>query len=112
VIYGDGRQSRDFTYVANVVDANLRALTAKGLIGQAVNVACGKRVTVNELLRAVARQARVRPRARHEAPRPGDIRHSLADIRQARRLLGYRPSVGFDEGIRLTVDWYRSQGVR
>jgi UDP-glucose 4-epimerase len=109
VIYGDGRQSRDFTYVANVVDANLRALTARGLAGQAVNVACGARVTVNELLRAVAKLAGVPAKARHVAPRPGDIRHSLADIGLARRLLGYRPRVSFDEGIRLTVAWYRSQ---
>jgi UDP-glucose 4-epimerase len=112
LIYGDGRQSRDFTYVANVVDANLRALTARGLVGQPVNIACGARITVNALLRAVAREAGVRPHARYTAPRPGDIRHSLADIRQARRLLGYRPRVGFEEGIRLTVDWYRSQARR
>ena len=91
-IYGDGKQSRDFTYVANVVDGNLRALTAKGLKGQAVNLATGRRVTLNALLKALARELGVDARRGAQARRaPGDIRHSLADVRLARRLLGYRP---------------------
>jgi len=109
VIYGDGRQSRDFTYVANVVEGNLRALTAKGLRGQAVNLATGRRVTLNQLLRTLARQVGTRPRARHQPARPGDIRHSLADIRLARKLLGYRPTVDFETGLERTVEWYREQ---
>jgi nucleoside-diphosphate-sugar epimerase len=108
VIYGDGFQSRDFTYVANVVDANLRALRAKGLRGQSVNVAMGRRVTLRQLLAAVAKETGTRPDARYGPPRPGDVRHSLADIRVARKLLGYRPSVDFETGLRRTVDWYRS----
>ena len=107
VIYGDGRQSRDFTYVANVVDGNLRALTAKGLHGQAVNLATGRRITLNALLKALARQLGVNGRALRKPARAGDIKHSLADIRLARRLLGYRPAIDFETGLRLTLDWYR-----
>jgi UDP-N-acetylglucosamine/UDP-N-acetyl-alpha-D-glucosaminouronate 4-epimerase len=107
VIYGDGRQSRDFTYVANVVDGNLRALTAKGLLGQSVNLATGRRITLNALLKALARELRCEARAVRKPSRPGDIKHSLADVRQARRLLGYRPTVDFESGLRLTLDWYR-----
>ncbi len=111
VMYGDGKQSRDFTYVANVIDGNLRALTAKGLTGQAVNVATSRRITLNALLKALARELGVDARAERKPPRPGDIRHSLADIRQARRLLGYKPTVDFETGLRLTVDWYREKAA-
>jgi UDP-glucose 4-epimerase len=108
VIYGDGKHSRDFTYVANVVDGNLRALTAKGLVGQAVNLATGRRITLNALLKAMARQLGCEADAVRKPPRPGDIKHSLADVRLARRLLGYRPTVDFETGLRLTLDWYRN----
>ena len=107
VVYGDGKQSRDFTYVANVIDGNLRALTAKGLKGQAVNLATGHRITLNALLKALARELGVDARAVRMPGRAGDIRHSLADVRLARRLLGYRPTVDFETGLRLTLDWYR-----
>jgi len=106
-VYGDGKQSRDFTYVANVVDGNLRALTAKGLAGQAVNLATGRRITLNALLKALARELGCDAGAVRMPARPGDIRHSLADVRLARRLLGYRPTVDFETGLRLTLDWYR-----
>ncbi|PYQ19715.1 MAG: LPS biosynthesis protein WbpP, partial [Acidobacteria bacterium] len=108
VVNGDGRQSRDFTYVDNVVQANRLALTAEGLAGQTVNVATGKRVTLLELLRALAAITGRPARARHQPVRAGDVRHSLADIRLARRLLGYRPVVDFKTGLARTVDWYRS----
>jgi UDP-glucose 4-epimerase len=107
VIYGDGLQSRDFTYVDNVVDANLRALRATGLRGQVVNVATGRSVNLKRLLRAIARETGRAPRARQRPARPGDVRHSLADIRRARSLLGYTPQVSFETGLRLTIDWYR-----
>jgi UDP-glucose 4-epimerase len=106
-IYGDGKQSRDFTYVANVVDGNLRALTAKGLSGQSVNLATGHRVTLNQLLSKVARYLRVKADVSYEEPRAGDIRHSLADIKLAKKLLGYKPVVTFDDGLAETIDWYR-----
>jgi len=107
MIYGDGRQSRDFTYVDNVVDANLKALAAPALCGQAVNVATGRAVSLNHLLRAVARETGGRARARHGPRRAGDVLHSRADVRRARALLGYRPIVGLEAGLRLTVAWYR-----
>ncbi len=108
VVNGDGRQSRDFTYVDNVVEANRLALRAKGLAGQTVNVATGKRVTLLELLRALAVITGRSVRVRHQPVRAGDVRHSLADVRLARRLLGYRPVVDFKTGLARTVDWYRS----
>jgi UDP-glucose 4-epimerase len=112
VIYGSGRQTRDFTYIANVVDANLRALRAKGLAGQAVNVATGRRISLLELHAALARALGSRLAPEKRAPRPGDILHSQAAIGAARRLLGYRPVVGFEEGIRRTVAWYRAAAGR
>ena len=107
VIFGDGRQTRDFTYVANVVDGNLRALRAKALSGQVVNLATGRSVSLRELLRTLGRETGRPARARYAPPRPGDIRHSLADVRLARRLLGYAPRVDFETGLRKTVAWYR-----
>jgi UDP-glucose 4-epimerase len=107
IIYGDGRQSRDFTYVDNVVDANLRALTAKGLKGQVVNVATGRRITLRQLLAALARALGRPARAEYKEARAGDVRHSLADVTLARKLLGYRPLVDFESGLQRTVEWYR-----
>jgi UDP-N-acetylglucosamine/UDP-N-acetyl-alpha-D-glucosaminouronate 4-epimerase len=107
VIFGDGGQSRDFTYVGNVVDANLRALTARKLQGDAVNIATGRRVTLRALLTQMARTLGGSPKARHEPARAGDVRHSLADVSKARRLLGYRPRWGFDEGLEKTMEWYQ-----
>jgi UDP-N-acetylglucosamine/UDP-N-acetyl-alpha-D-glucosaminouronate 4-epimerase len=109
VIYGDGKQSRDFTYVDNVVEANRLALEAKGLAGQAVNVATGTSVTLLALLRSLGAITGQPAKARHAKVRAGDIRHSLADIRLARRLLGYRPIVDFQTGLARTVAWYRAQ---
>lgn len=107
VIYGDGRQSRDFTYVENVVEANRLALEAPRVRGEAINVASGRRVSLRHLLRAMAAIAGRPPVAIHRPARPGDVRHSLADIRLARRRLGYRPRVGLVAGLRPTMDWYR-----
>jgi nucleoside-diphosphate-sugar epimerase len=109
VIYGDGKQSRDFTFVDNVVSANLLALKAKDLRGQSVNVATATRVTLLDVLRTLGRALGVRPKAVKQAPRAGDVRHSLADIRAARKLLGYRPLVGFETGLEKTMEWYRAQ---
>jgi UDP-glucose 4-epimerase len=112
VLYGDGRQSRDFTYIDNVVDGNLRALSERGLQGQSINLATGRSVTLNALLTALARQLGRPARASRRPPRPGDIRHSLADVTLARRLLGYRPFVDFKTGLEQTVEWYRRSAVR
>lgn len=112
LIYGDGGQTRDFTYVENVVDANVRALSARGLVGQAVNVATGERITLKKLLAGVARLTGRPAKARHAPARAGDIRHSVADTTQARKLLGYRVICGFDEGLERTVEWYREASVK
>lgn len=107
IIFGDGHQSRDFTYIDNVVDGNLLALRAKGLRGQAVNLATGHSVTLLQLLAAMAREVGCSAAAERRPPRAGDIKHSLADIAQAKKLLGYRPRHSFEEGLRKTIDWYR-----
>lgn len=108
MIYGSGRQSRDFTYVENVVRGNLLALRAKGVRGQSVNLATGRRVTLLDLLRELGRITGRPARALHRPSREGDVRHSLADIGLARRMLGYKPVVPFEEGLRRTVEWYRA----
>src|SRR5437764_1588786 len=108
VIYGDGEQSRDFTYVSNAVAANLRAAETTRGIGQIINVANGERVTLNELLETLKRlTGRIDAQAEYRAPRVGDVRHSLADITRARELLGYEPQVGLEEGLRKTIDWWQ-----
>jgi nucleoside-diphosphate-sugar epimerase len=108
VIYGDGEQSRDFTYISNVVDANLRAAeTARG-VGEVLNVATGERSTLNrllEVLKGITGKMDVEPE--HREQRVGDVRHSLADITRARELLGYEPKVGLEEGLRKTIEWWK-----
>jgi nucleoside-diphosphate-sugar epimerase len=108
VIYGDGEQSRDFTYIANVVDANLKAAeTTKG-IGTVINVANGERITLNELLKEVQElTGQTGVAVDYRAPRAGDVLHSLADITRARELLGFKPRVDLREGLRLTIDWWK-----
>lgn len=108
-IFGDGEQSRDFTYVENIVEANLLAAEAPDVAGEVFNIACGERITVNELTRLLAEIAGANPELKPEyAPRrPGDVRHSLADISKAGRLLGYEGKVSASEGLRQTVEWYR-----
>jgi len=106
-IFGDGRQSRDFTYVANVVEANLLACTAPGASGGVFNIACADRVTVNDLAEKINRNLGTSVRPVHVDPRPGDIKHSFADISAAERVLKYRPLVGFDEGLNKTINWYK-----
>lgn len=110
VIFGDGEQSRDFTYIDNVVDANLRAAEAEGVSGEVINVALGERITLNQLLKELQQIIGTNLKPRYEGPRPGDVRHSLADISRAQRLLGYEPLVYLAEGLRRTVEWYR--GIR
>jgi UDP-N-acetylglucosamine/UDP-N-acetyl-alpha-D-glucosaminouronate 4-epimerase len=106
VIYGDGLQSRDFTYVQNVVEANLLACTAPGVAGEALNVACGDRITVNDMLRQINQVTGKDIAAIYEAPRAGDIKHSQADVKKAATLLKYKPNVTFAEGLKRTIEWY------
>ena len=108
-ICGDGGQTRDFTYVANVVDGVLRACAAPDVSGQVINVATGGRIRINDLCRAMAALVGVPFEPEYVAPRPGDVRDSQADISRARRLLGYEPRVPFEEGLQRTMEWYRAQ---
>jgi nucleoside-diphosphate-sugar epimerase len=107
-IYGDGEQTRDFTYVANVVDGVLRACEAAGASGEAINVATEGRVSLNELLRALQRIVGTSLEPIYAEPRVGDVRDSQASIAKARRILGYEPTVPFEEGLRRTVAWFRA----
>ena len=111
-IYGDGEQSRDFTYIDNVVEANLLAAAAPAekVSGQVMNVATGSRITLNETFTILCELTGYSGEPAYLAPRAGDIRDSLADIRLAGELLGYRPAVDFREGLRRTVAWYRAGG--
>ncbi len=107
-IYGDGEQTRDFTYVANVVEANLLAAEAEAAAGNVINAACGSEFSVNDLLERIGRLTGVRPEPKRLPPRAGDVRHSRADIRKAERLLGFSPTVTFQEGLDRTVSWHRN----
>jgi UDP-glucose 4-epimerase len=107
VIYGDGRQSRDFTYVANVVEANLLAAEAPGVAGRVFNIANGRSTDLLTLLNVLNRLLGMNVQPQHAPPRPGDVRESMADITLARKMLGYEPKVGFEEGLRLSIAYYR-----
>ncbi len=109
VIFGDGLQSRDFTYVDNAVDACLLAARAPAAraAGEVFNVACGERFTLLDLVAALGRLAGRALAPRHAPPRPGDVRHSQASIEKARAALGYEPRVGFAEGLARTFEWFR-----
>lgn len=109
IIYGDGEQTRDFTYVANVVDGVLRACEAPAAAGAVVNVATGGRVSLNELLRMMNQIVGTALQPVYRGPRTGDVRDSQADIGKARALLGYSPSVTCEEGLQRTLGWYREQ---
>ena len=110
IIYGDGMQSRDFTYVENVVAANLLATEATSGFGEAFNIAAGGQVTVVDLARRLVDLVGSTVRITYTKSRPGDIRHSFAAIERAKYILGYRPVVGLDEGLQRTVAWYCNEG--
>jgi nucleoside-diphosphate-sugar epimerase len=106
-VYGDGEQSRDFTYIDNVVDGNMLAMNAERTGGITVNVACGGQITVNETIAAINRSLGTNVKSKYVAARTGDVRHSCADIRLARKVLNYSPKIGFDEGLRKSIDFYK-----
>jgi nucleoside-diphosphate-sugar epimerase len=103
-IFGDGEQSRDFTFVENVVDANLLAMSRPAAAGQIINVACGRRITLNEMVRVLGEIVGTDIVPHYVESRTGDVKHSVADISMARTVLGYEPLVSFEEGLRRTVD--------
>jgi nucleoside-diphosphate-sugar epimerase len=107
-IYGDGEQTRDFTYVANVVDGVLRACDAPGASGEVINVATGGRISLNQLFKAMRDLVGGSLEPAYADLRAGDVKDSQADITKAHRLLGYQPGVSFEEGLKRTVEWYRT----
>ncbi len=111
IVYGDGEQSRDFTYVDNVVEANLLAAVAEGASGKAFNVACGERISLNRLLDELRSIIGTEVEPNYLEGRPGDVKHSLADISRARDQLGYEPLVKLDEGLRRTVEYLRDRSL-
>ena len=111
VIYGDGGQTRDFTYVANVVDGVLRACEAPQAAGEVINVATGGRISLNDLLKTMNRIVGTDIEAVYREAREGDVRDSQADVSKARRLLGYEPTVGLEDGLRRTLEWCQASAI-
>jgi nucleoside-diphosphate-sugar epimerase len=111
-IFGDGEQSRDFTYVDNAVDANLLACKASAdeVVGRVFNVATGRRIDLNETFRVLKKLIGYTGQVKYGPERAGDVKHSLADMSRAEKYLGYLPKVDFEEGLRQTIEWYRSRG--
>ena len=108
VIYGDGEQSRDFTYIDNIVDETLRSCEAAGASGKVFNGGTGARITLNEVVKLLEKITGKKLRVRYDPPRDGDIRDSQADVSLARKVLGYEPRVLFEEGLQRTWEWYKS----
>jgi len=109
VIFGDGEQSRDFTYIENVVQANLLAMSAERLNGEVINIACGKRISLNELLNTLQEILGSKVSPIYQEPRKGDVRHSLADIRKGKQFLNYEPQVEIEIGLKKTVEYFQRQ---
>jgi nucleoside-diphosphate-sugar epimerase len=107
IIFGDGEQSRDFTYIENVVQANLLAMSAKHLHGETINIACGKRISLNQLLNVLKEIVGSKLSPIYEEPRKGDVKHSLADIRKGKEILNYEPKVGVEIGLKKTVEFFQ-----
>ena len=109
-VHGDGLQSRDFTYVANAVQALTKAAEAEGVSGNVYNVGTGRSVTVLDLIAALNRILKTNLAPAFGPVRAGDVRYSLADISRTRAALGYNPTIGFEDGLRQTVEWYLKSG--
>jgi UDP-glucose 4-epimerase len=107
IIFGDGEQSRDFTYIENVVQANLLAMSAERLHGEAINIACGKRTSLNQLVNVLRKILGSRVSPVYEEPRKGDVRHSLADIHKGKEILNYEPKVSVEVGLKKTVEFFK-----
>ncbi len=107
IIFGDGEQSRDFSYIDNVVNANLLAMSAERLSGEAINIACGKRTSLNQLLQFLQEIVGSKVSPIYEDPRKGDVRHSLAEIRKGKEFLNYEPKVDVEAGLKKTVEYFQ-----
>ena len=109
IIFGDGEQSRDFTYIDNVIQANLLAMHVDRLNGEPINIACGKRTSLNQLLAILYDIFGTKVSPIYQEPRNGDVRHSLADIRKGKQILNYEPNVGIEAGLKKTVEYFKEQ---
>ncbi len=110
-VYGDGEQTRDFTYIDNVIHANLLAARAKSVNGQVVNIACGQRISVNQIIGLINQILGRNVPIQYQPTRAGDVKHSLASIDQAKVVIGYQPVVLFEEGLQKAIAWYRTNLV-
>ena len=111
IVFGDGEQTRDFTYIENVVQANLLAATSRDAVGTAINIGCGERISLNSVLHLAGELLGITVEADYREPRPGDVRDSLADISKARQLLGYDPKINFRAGLARTLDALRTETI-
>ena len=107
IIFGDGEQSRDFCFIENVIDANMRGFEAEKVAGEVVNIACSERTTLNEIVHLINTHLGTDIQPEYQAPRVGDVRHSLADVSAARRVIGYEPQIMFAEGLQRSIEWYK-----
>ena len=108
VVFGDGEQSRDFTFVANVIDANWKSATSPNVAGEAFNIGCGAQTSLNQLIEKLNGILGSQVKPTYEAARKGDVRHSVADVSKAGKMLGYTPAVSLEDGLRKVLDWYRA----
>ncbi len=108
LVFGDGEQSRDFTFVANVIDANWKAATCPGVAGEAFNIGCGGQTTLNQLIEKMNGILGSRIKPKYGEARKGDVRHSVADISKAAKLMGYTPAISLEDGLSRVLDWYRN----
>lgn len=109
IVFGDGEQSRDFTYIDNVIEANVLAMSASHLKGEVINIACGKRTSLNQLLSILKGILDSKVSPVYQEPRKGDVKHSLADIRKGKKVLNYIPKIGIEIGLRKTLDHYKTK---
>jgi len=109
IIFGDGEQSRDFTFIENVVQANLLTMSSERLHGEAMNIACGERISLNQLMNVLKKILGSKVTPVYEEPRKGDVRHSLADIQKSKETINYMPKVGIEEGLKKTVEFFMRQ---
>ena len=112
IVFGDGEQSRDFVYIDNVVQANLLAMFAKHLYGEVINIGCGKKTSLNRLLDVLKEILGSKVSAIYQEARKGDIRESLADIQKGKEILNYKPQVGIEAGLKMTVDYFKRQRAK
>ncbi|MCH8969676.1 MAG: NAD-dependent epimerase/dehydratase family protein, partial [Planctomycetes bacterium] len=108
IVYGDGEQTRDFTHIDNVVEANMLAAAAKTTQGQVINIACGQSVTINQVITTINKLLSTDHEPQYAPPRAGDVKHSLADITLAREVIGYEPHLMFEDGLARAIEWYKA----